>query len=122
MTTQYNPKRFDTLNIDVSATSPLTFEELQRAICSIDHEENRIPDYFYKLTEEVGELSASIRKDVRWDETKGIPFKGTIEEELVDVIYYSVALANLYHIDLTRCLYEKEKLNAGKYSRRNVLE
>lgn len=119
--TPYVPERFDILGICAPDIDPLTFEELQRAICSIDHDEEHMPDYFYKLSEEVGELSAAVRKDIRWNKANGSPFKGSIEEELCDVVYYTLALANLYHVDITQCLYEKEKLNVEKYSRPNVL-
>lgn len=35
--------------------------------------------------------------------------KGTIEEELQDVLYYIVCLANVNDIDLQNCIYLKEK-------------
>lgn len=40
--------------------------------------------------------------------------KGTIEE-LYDVLYYTIALANLYHIDLEQCHLLKDELNLKKY-------
>lgn len=41
----------------------ITLKELQKAITKIDHKNNAIDKYFYKLTEEVGELAKVIRKD-----------------------------------------------------------
>lgn len=46
--------------------------------------------------------------------------KGTIEEELQDVLYYIVCLANVNDIDLQKCIYLKEKINCEKYNRKNM--
>lgn len=45
--------------------SEITLENLQKAIAKINHKNNAIDKYFYKLTEEVGELAKVIRKDKR---------------------------------------------------------
>jgi NTP pyrophosphatase (non-canonical NTP hydrolase) len=42
--------------------------------------------------------------------------KETIEEELWDVIYYILAIANTYEIDLEKVIPLKEKLNNEKYN------
>lgn len=70
--------------------------------------------YFLKLIEEVGELSEAIRKDIRLNADNDI--KGTVEEELYDVLYYVIALANVYNINLEECTELKEKINKGKYN------
>ena len=70
--------------------------------------------------EEVGELAEVIRKNKRMDDEKNI--KGTIEEELSDVLYYVVCLANINNIDLEKCIYLKENLNCQKYNRKNMFE
>ena len=49
-------------------------------------EMNNIQRYFFRLIEEVGELSEVIRKNKRMEDNF---IKGTIEEELSDVLYYS---------------------------------
>lgn len=41
--------------------------------------------------------------------------KGTIEEELSDVLYYTLMIANTYDIDLEKCFRLKEELNAKRY-------
>jgi len=56
-----------------------------------------------KLIEEFGELAENIRKNVRFD---GENIKGTIEEEVFDVFYYVIAIANDYGIDLEK--YKKD--------------
>lgn len=98
----------------------ITLKELQKAITKIDHKNNAIDKYFYKLTEEVGELAKVIRKDKRLVNSETI--KDTIEEELYDVLYYVICLANMYEIDLTQCAILKEKLNSEKYNRKSIFD
>lgn len=98
----------------------ITIRELQKAVNKIDHKNNAIDKYFYKLSEEIGELAKVIRKDKRLKDNDTI--KGTVEEELYDVIYYIICLANMYKIDLEECMYLKEQLNAEKYNRESILE
>lgn len=68
--------------------------------------------YFLKLIEEVGELAEAIRKDQRMVDNN---IKGTIEEELSDVLYYVLMIANTYDIDLEDCFKTKEELNSVRY-------
>lgn len=42
--------------------------------------------------------------------------KETVEEELWDVIYYAIAIANAYDIDLKKVIPAKEKLSNEKYN------
>ena len=63
--------------------------------------------YFLKLIEEVGELAEVIRKDKRMVDNN---IKGTIEEELSDVLYYVLMIANTYNIDLEDCFERKKNL------------
>ncbi len=98
----------------------ITISELQMLIKKIDHKNNSIDKYFYKLTEEIGELAQSIRKNKRLYDNNTI--KGTIEEELYDVLYYIICLANMYDIDLEKCMILKERLNAEKYSRKSIFD
>ena len=68
--------------------------------------------YFLKLIEEIGELAEVIRKDLRMVDNN---IKGTIEEELSDVLYYVLMIANTYDIDLEDCFRMKEELNRVRY-------
>lgn len=97
-----------------------TIQYLQSYIRSKDHHPELTKDYFLKLSEEVGELAQALQNDqVRKD---GAPLKGTIDEELWDVIYYVIALANCYHIDLESVIKEKEAINNAKYNTGVVFE
>ncbi len=91
-----------------------TIGYLQSYIRAKDHHPELTKDYFLKLSEEVGELAQALRKNrVRADSA---PLKGTIDEELWDVMYYAIALANCYDIDLEAVIKEKEAINNAKYN------
>lgn len=90
-----------------------TVRYLQDYIKSKDHSPERRKDYFLKLLEEVGELAQAMRKDIRCADTDTI--KGTIDEELWDVIYYVLAIANCYDIDVESVIKYKEAINKEKY-------
>ncbi len=90
-----------------------TISYLQTYIRAKDYQPERKKDYFLKLSEEVGELAKAIRKNVLRAESGDL--KGTIDEELWDVIYYAIALANCYDVDLERVISEKEDMNREKY-------
>ena len=96
----------------------LTIRKLQESIKNIDHKNNMNDKYMLKLMEEVGELAEAVRKNKRMQDDQNI--KGTIEEELQDVLYYIVCLANVNDIDLQQCIYLKEKINCEKYNRKNM--
>lgn len=96
----------------------LTIRKLQESIKNIDHKNNMNDKYMLKLMEEVGELAEAVRKNNRMQDDQNI--KGTIEEELQDVLYYIVCLANVNDIDLQNCIYLKEKINCEKYNRKNM--
>lgn len=76
-------------------------------------EMNNTQRYFLKLIEEVGELAEVIRKDRRMNDEN---IKGTIEEELSDVLYYVLMIANTYDIDLETVFRLKEELNSKRYN------
>ena len=85
---------------------------LQEHIKSNDYRPELKERYFMKLAEEVGELARAMRKNARPEGD----IKGTIEEELWDVMYYAIAIANCYDIDLERIIPLKEALNNEKYN------
>ena len=91
----------------------ITVRYLQEYIRAKDYHEDPGREYFLKLAEEVGELGRAIRKDARAQDEEHI--KGTIGEELWDVVYYALALANLYGVDMEKVIPVKEALNAEKY-------
>lgn len=98
----------------------ITVKYLQNYIKQKDYEPNLLKDYFFKLSEEVGELSRAMRKGAKAENYENI--KGTIDEELWDVIYYAIAIANIYDIDPEQAIKTKEKLNQVKYPTSVVFE
>ena len=97
-----------------------TVKYLQEYIKAKDFNPELKEEYFLKLAEEFGELAVSMRKNLVRGE--GEPIKGTIDEEVWDVIYYAIALANCYDIDLEKAIAEKEELNRIKYGRKTGFE
>ena len=92
----------------------MQIKEVQKYIKDKDYKPELKEKYFLKLIEEVGELSEAIRKNLRM---KNNSIKGTIEEELYDVLYYICALANIYDINLEECHILKEKINKLKWGK-----
>lgn len=91
---------------------------LQNNIKSKDHNLELKDAYYYKLVEEVGELGNALRKNnfmgkkTLFRDTGEL--KGSIEEELYDVLYYVSAIANLHDIDLEECIKLKEEYNLNR--------
>ena len=101
----------------------LTLNYLQKAIQKVDGitlGDSKLADkYFMKFIEEVGELSECVRKNKRMVDNN---IKDTIEEELYDVLYYIICLANVYDIDLEKSIFLKEKINSKKYNLKSICD
>ena len=67
--------------------------------------------YFLKLIEEVGELSEMLKDDQRMDpeSAKRKAIKNTMEEEMADVLFYLLALANAWDVNLEKAFINKVK-------------
>ncbi|MBE6992620.1 MAG: hypothetical protein E7430_08615 [Ruminococcaceae bacterium] len=90
-----------------------TIKYLQTYIKETDYKPELLKDYFLKLSEEVGELSRAIRKGLKAQDNAEI--KGTIDEELWDVIYYVLAIANIYDVDIEQVIKVKSEMNESRY-------
>ena len=91
----------------------ISIKYLQEYIKSKDYKPDLAKEYFLKLAEETGELACAMHKNLRPSDPDQI--KGTIEEEIWDVIYFALAIANCYDIDVERIIPLKEKLSNEKY-------
>jgi NTP pyrophosphatase (non-canonical NTP hydrolase) len=91
----------------------ITIKYLQEYIKAKDHNPNLAKDYFLRLAEEVGELSRAISKGA--PKATETDIKGTIEEEIWDIVYYALAIANCYDIDVEKWIPIKERLSNEKY-------
>ncbi len=85
-----------------------------------DYKPELLKDYFLKLSEEVGELSRAMRKGLRAADKGEI--SGTVDEEVWDVMYYAIAIANLYGVDLERVIQVKSEISQSKYPSAAVFE
>lgn len=90
-----------------------TIKYLQSYIKEKDFHPELLKDYFLKLSEEVGELSRAMRKGLKADNSYDI--SGTVDEELFDIIYYALAIANIYDIDIEQVAKVKSQMTEGKY-------
>ena len=90
-----------------------TVRYLQNYIRAKDHHPERLKDYFLKLSEEVGELSRAMRLGLKATDSTAVA--GTIDEEVWDIIYYALAIANLYGIDVEEVAKAKSRLSEEKY-------
>ena len=86
---------------------------LQSYIKSKDHHPELAKDYFLKLAEETGELARAMHKGLRPRSSE--EFRGTVDEELWDVIYFALAIANCYGIDMESVIPQKEAFNNIRY-------
>lgn len=93
---------------------------LQSYIKQKDYNPELKKDYFLKLSEEIGELAEAMGKDILYKDSGSI--KGTIDEEIWDVIYYALAIANCYDIDVESVIQIKEEINNKKYNTGIVFE
>lgn len=91
----------------------MTLKELQAYIKEKDFNPEQKHAYFQKLIEEVGELAEALRKDYRMGDQQSI--KGTINEELYDILYYVIGIANTNDIDLEQAFHLKDEINREKY-------
>jgi len=90
-----------------------TVKYLQNFIREKDYHPDLAKDYFLKLSEEVGELSRAMRKGLKAQNSNEI--KGTIDEKLWDVIYYALAIANIYDVDIEQVIKVKSAMNESRY-------
>lgn len=90
-----------------------TIKYLQNYIKEKDYHPELLKDYFLKLSEEVGELACAMRKGLK--AKNDIEIIGTVDEELWDIIYYALAIANIYDIDIEQLAKVKSKINESRY-------
>ncbi|WP_438316838.1 MazG nucleotide pyrophosphohydrolase domain-containing protein [Sporosarcina sp. FA9] len=97
----------------------LTFHELQNYLALKYKEGHTSTALFMKLVEEIGEVAEVLNKlEGRKKNTEDT----SLENELVDVIHYAVAIAGINNIDLTSAIINKDKQAAIKYNQSPNLE
>jgi len=88
---------------------PVDLKKLQKYVAKRDNKKSKKMDYFMKFIEEVGELSEMIKKERRPDpeDESARAIKNTMDEEIADVLYYLVVLANINDVDLEEAFIRK---------------
>ncbi len=115
---QYNHIRYHE-EPSAEMPSPLTIAYLQEYIVhhTVQRNDPRLGDeitYVLKLFEEIGELSRAIYRNVcAVSETD---FRGSVEEELWDVMYFLLCIANHHGIDMEKWIQIKEDYNNARYN------
>lgn len=87
----------------------ITVKYLQDYLWKRDLKPGMEREYFLKLAEEVGEVARAMHKGLLPKAPDDVI--GTLSEELWDVMYYVLALANLYGIDMETVIPIKEAYN-----------
>ena len=99
----------------------LTFRQLQDYLLEHYQQSRTEEGLFIKLVEEVGEVAEVLNG--RSGRKEGVQdSKEELAKELVDIIHYTVAIAAINDIDLTKTIFEKDKTAAIKYQHERDLE
>lgn len=99
----------------------LTIRQLEEYL--LDHyQQSRTEEgLFIKLVEEVGEVAEVLNG--RSGRKAGVQDSNEeLAKELADMIHYTVAIAAINEIDLTKTIFEKDKTAAVKYQHERDLE
>ncbi|GGH77433.1 NTP pyrophosphatase (non-canonical NTP hydrolase) [Pullulanibacillus pueri] len=97
----------------------LSFEVLQDYLSLKYKEGGSSTGLFMKLVEEVGEVAEVLNQIEGRKSNSG---SSSLEKELADVIHYTVAIASINNIDISKVILEKDKMAAIKYKQSPNLE
>ena len=99
----------------------LTFRQLQDYLLEHYQQSRTEEGLFIKLVEEVGEVAEVLNG--RSGRKEGVQDSNEeLAKELADIIHYTVAIAAINDIDLTKTIFDKDKKAAIKYQHERDLE
>ena len=99
----------------------LTFRQLQAYLLEHYQQSRTEEGLFIKLVEEVGEVAEVLNG--RSGRKEGVQDSNDeLAKELADIIHYTVAIAAINDIDLTKIIFDKDKKAAIKYQHKQDLE
>ena len=99
----------------------LTIRQLQAYLFEHYQQSRTEEGLFIKLVEEVGEVAEVLNG--RSGRKKGVQDSNEeLAKELADIIHYTVAIAAINDIDLTKTIFDKDKKAAIKYQHERDLE
>ena len=90
-----------------------TIKDFQQYVLDLEKERDfnqEILENCLQMGEEVGELFKAIRKNINMSIDSNSKIS-SVEEELVDVLIFVLAIANRFNIDLEKAFREKEEIN-----------
>lgn len=90
----------------------LTIKDLQDYLFEKYRKGGTTTGFFMKLVEEVGEVAEAIN---HIDGRKLMDGNTSLEHELVDVFHYTIAIAAINNIDLSKAILEKDEIASIKY-------
>ena len=93
----------------------LTFRQLQDYLLLKYDEKASSTGLFMKLVEEIGETAEVLNK---LEGRKLDDGASLLEEELADIIHYTVAIASINGIDITNAIIEKDRVASTKYNQK----
>lgn len=97
----------------------LTINNLQNYLSLKYANKVRSTDLFMKLVEEIGE-TAEILNQLEGRKAKSDSI--SLEDELADIIHYTLAIASVNKIDLEKAIIRKDKIASIKYKQTPNLE
>ena len=105
--------------MDMSDKGNITIRYMQKYLAAKEdvdkkHFLENQDQYFIKLVEEVGELARVLCRGRR-HATSIDDLKGSLEEELYDILYYTLMLASYNGVDMETWIPLKEELNNKRY-------
>ena len=99
----------------------LTVRQLEEYLLEHYQESRTEEGLFMKLVEEVGEVAEVLNG--RSGRKEGVQDSNEeLAKELADIIHYTVAIAAINDIDLTKTIFEKDKKAVIKYQHERDLE
>ena len=103
-------------NLKLSSTLPDIQCYIKRVLELRGFSNQSIKDKLLLLTEEIGELTKAVRKNLvgaSVDHDR-ISNYDSVESEIADVLIVLISVANLLDIDIFKCFKEKEKININR--------
>ncbi|MCK5021830.1 MAG: pyrophosphohydrolase [Candidatus Pacebacteria bacterium] len=98
-----------------------TIKDFQQYVLDLEKERDFNQEIFencLQMGEEVGELFKAIRKNINMSIDSNSKIS-SVEEELVDVLIFVLAIANRFNIDLEKAFREKEEINKKRVWKKN---
>jgi len=92
----------------------ITIKHMQQYIKAKDFKPEQKHNYILKFMEESGELAKAILHN--YPRAEGENIKNTLDEEFCDVLFYLLAIANLYDVDIEKWIPVKERETDRRYN------